>query len=103
MSVAKEIKAGAEKVCHDAGILFAGGHSVDSLELCLIITLPASSQQKMLNEIQQQEKVIILLLKNPIGAGVITAALKRGVISEGHLEQAMKYMTTVNAIGEELG
>lgn len=103
LSVAKEIKAGAEKVCHDAGIPLAGGHSVDSLEPMFGLAVTGIIPTENVKRNSTAREGDYLLLTKPIGAGVITAALKRGVISEGHLEQAMKYMTTVNAIGEELG
>ena len=92
-----------QKVCHDAGIPLAGGHSVDSLEPMFGLAVTGIIPTENVKRNSTAREGDFLLLTKPIGAGVITAALKRGVISEGHLEQAMKNMTTVNAIGKELG
>ncbi len=103
LSVAKEIKAGAEKICHDSGIPLAGGHSVDSLEPMFGLAVTGIIPTENVKRNSTANEGDYLLLTKPLGAGIITAALKRGVIQEKHLEQAMKHMTTVNAVGKELG
>lgn len=103
LSVAKEIKAGAEKICHDSGIPLAGGHSVDSLEPMFGLAVTGIIPTENVKRNSTAKEGDYLLLTKPLGAGIITAALKRGVIQEKHLEQAMKHMTTVNTVGKELG
>jgi selenide,water dikinase len=45
----------------------------------------------------------LLFLTKPIGVGIITTAIKKGVAVDGDLEKAIDAMTTLNKIGSEIG
>jgi selenide,water dikinase len=45
----------------------------------------------------------VLYLTKPLGAGIISAAMKRGkLLDESHLETCVSYMSTLNKIGENI-
>jgi selenide,water dikinase len=45
----------------------------------------------------------LLFLTKPLGIGVHTTAMKQGILKEIHKDIALKWMTQLNKIGEELG
>lgn len=101
--VAGQVLNGGRDVCHKAGIPLAGGHSIDALEpifgLAVTGKVPVS-QVKKNNTAQVGD---LLYLTKPLGIGIITTAQKKNLVTEADLNEAKKWMLTLNSIGYELG
>jgi selenide,water dikinase len=90
------MRGGAEKV-REAGAVIAGGHSVIDDEpkyglAAIGVVHPARIRTK-----GGARPGDALLLTKPLGAGVITTALKHQVASDEHVAAAVASMTTLNA------
>ena len=102
-SLAQKVLDGGRKICNEAGISLAGGHSIDSPEpffgLC-VTGMVAIDNLKKNNTAQEGD---YLFLTKPLGVGVLSTAQKRGLLNEKHLAAMIGQMSTLNKIGEELG
>jgi selenide,water dikinase len=100
-TIAAILQGGADKVA-EAGAVVAGGHTIIDQEpkygLCVTgLVHPARVTAKA-----NARPGNVLLLTKPIGTGVITTALKRGVVSDEHLAAAVASMTKLNRRAAEL-
>lgn len=101
--VAREVIAGAKKVCKDAGIALAGGHSIDTPEP--IFGLAVTGKVK-LSDIKKNNEATLgssLFLTKPLGIGILTTAQKKGVLDTADLQIARNLMLKLNSIGAMLG
>jgi selenide,water dikinase len=101
-SVAGQVLKGARKVCADAGIALAGGHSIDAPEPIFGL---AVTGQIPIGQIKKNSDGIIgdlLYLTKPLGIGLVTTAQKKKVAADSDLRIARSSMLTLNKIGQEL-
>jgi len=99
----RSILAGGEAVCRAAGIPVAGGHSIDAPEPIyglVGIGIVHPGQVKRNRDAQAGD---VLILGKPIGVGVLSAALKKGTLSEAAYRQMVDTATKLNAVGADLG
>ena len=102
-AVAQQVLEGGRSICKEAGIPLAGGHTIDSLEpiFGLAVTGMVSPQQiKKNNGAKAGDR---LFLTKPLGVGVLSTAIKRGLLKEEHYAILLTQLTTLNRIGEVLG
>lgn len=102
LEVIRDILAGGESVCADAGIPIAGGHSIDVLEpiyglVALGIVHPKKVKRN--NQAKAGDKII---LGKPLGVGILSAALKKGILSAEGYAQMIRYTTQLNRVGVKL-
>jgi selenide,water dikinase len=86
---------GADKI-DEAGCVILGGHSVsdDEIKFGYSVTGSIDPRRVLTNAGARPGDVLVFTKK--IGTGVISAALKRGIASEGHVAQAINQMLTLN-------
>jgi selenide, water dikinase len=102
VSVIGRILEGGESVCHAAGIPIAGGHSIDVLEpIYGLVALGLVHPDKVKRNSSAQAGDVLILGK-PLGVGILSAALKKGKLSEAGYEQMIKWTTKLNTPGEAL-
>ncbi len=102
-NVAQQVIKGAQEICTKAGIPLAGGHSVDTQEplFGLAVTgLVKKEDIKKNNTIKQND---ILYITKPLGIGVLSTALKRGLLNDAHYQLLLEQTTTLNSVGAKLG
>ncbi len=95
------LQGGADKVA-EAGAVIGGGHTVVDREpkygLCVTgLVDPARALAKA-----TARPGDVLLLTKPLGTGIITTALKRGVGQEAHLQAAVESMLRLNKTAAEI-
>jgi selenide,water dikinase len=101
--VAKEVLEGSRKVCADAGIPLAGGHSIDCPEPVFGLAVSGKMKKENLKRNDTAKEGSLLYLTKPIGIGIITTAQKKGIVSETHLQKAVDTMLTLNKPGAQFG
>jgi selenide,water dikinase len=101
--IAQQIIAGGRKVCADANIPLAGGHSIDSHEPIFGLAVNGLVEINNLKKNNTAKEDDLLFLTKPLGVGIITSAAKRGLAKEEDLKAVVQSMSTLNKIGEELG
>src|SRR5689334_4335695 len=98
----RQILAGGESVCAQAGIPIAGGHSIDVLEpIYGLVALGLVHPDK----VKRNSSALagdVLVLGKPLGVGILSAALKKGTLSEQGYRQMVEWTTKLNTPGEGL-
>jgi selenide,water dikinase len=101
--VAKDVLEGSRKICHEAGIPLAGGHSIDCPEPVFGLAVTGTVRKENLKQNDKAKEGSILYLTKPLGIGIITTAQKKNIVEESHLDQVVKTMLTLNSIGAVFG
>src|SRR6185436_7870701 len=101
--IAQQIIAGGRKICADAGIPLAGGHSIDSPEPIFGLAVNGLVEINHLKKNNTAQQGDLLFLTKPLGVGIITSAAKKELAKEEDLRLAVQSMSVLNKIGEKLG
>jgi selenide,water dikinase len=102
LEVIQQITAGGESVCNDAGIMIAGGHSIDTVEPIyglVAIGVVDPKKVKRNNGAQAGDSII---LSKPLGVGILSAALKKEVLSDAGYQEMIALTTKLNKPGVAL-
>lgn len=96
------ILEGGASTCAEAGIPIAGGHSIDAPEPIyglVGIGLVDPAQVKRNAGAQPGD---VLILSKPLGIGILSAALKKGCLSESGYAEMIRWTTALNVTGTTL-
>jgi cysteine desulfurase len=96
LEVLEQILRGAHDKAKEAGISILGGHTVEDNEpkFGLVVTGIVDPDNVLTNDKAQPGDAIILT--KPIGLGIITTAIKRGMASTELTQKAVKVMSRLN-------
>ncbi|HHG85869.1 MAG TPA: selenide, water dikinase SelD [Bacteroidetes bacterium] len=101
--VAARVLEGSRAVCREAGIILAGGHSIDSPEPIFGLAVTGLVDIAHLKQNNSAKAGDLLYLTKPIGIGAISTAQKKGIVTPEDLAAIVKLMTTLNKPGQALG
>ncbi len=99
----QRILAGGESVCAAAGVPIAGGHSIDTLEPIYGLVGIGLVHPDRIKRNSTARAGDVLILGKPLGVGILSAALKKGQLSDKGYEQMMATATQLNTAGPVLG
>jgi len=97
-----QILAGGQSVCQQAGIPIAGGHTIDSVEPIYGLVALGLIHPKRVKRNAQAQVGDCLILGKPLGVGVMSAALKKGALSDEGYAQMLACTTQLNTPGPDL-
>lgn len=97
MQVLKDILLGASDKAAEAGIAILGGHTIEDPEpkFGMVVTGWVHPEKVLTNAGARPGDVLILT--KPIGTGIISTAVKRGLADEKTAKTALEIMVTLNA------
>ncbi len=95
------LRGGAEKA-REAGIAIAGGHSVQDAEPKYGLVVLGAIDPRRLTRKGGAQPGDRLLLSKPLGAGVVTTALKRDLATPEELETATQSMLRLNNVAADI-
>ena len=100
--VIADILRGGESVCADAGIPIAGGHSIDSVEpIYGLVALGLVHPDRVRRNADAREGDVLILGK-PLGVGIYSAALKKGLLDDALYSEMIASTTLLNRAGPDL-
>ena len=102
VSVIRKVLEGGESVCAEAGIPVAGGHSIDTLEPIYGLVALGLVHPDRVKRNSSARPGDVLILGKPLGIGILSAALKKGKLSEAGYRQMIEWTTKLNTPGEKL-
>ena len=102
VSVIRKVLEGGESVCAQAGIPVAGGHSIDTLEPIYGLVALGLVHPDRVKRNSTAKAGDVLILGKPLGIGILSAALKKGKLSESGYRQMIEWTTKLNTPGESL-
>ena len=93
---------GGASVCREAGIPIAGGHTIDSVEAIYGLVALGLVHPKLVKRNADAQVGDVLILGKPVGVGVMSAALKKGELSDAGYAQMIANATKLNTPGPDL-
>lgn len=103
LQLAHQVMEGARMTCSEAMIPLAGGHSIESTEPFFGLSVNGLLSENQIKNNSSIQEGDVLFITKPIGTGILSAALKRNLITEHEMKDATISMCALNAIGEILG
>lgn len=101
-NVISRILAGGSAICTEAGIPIAGGHSIDIPEpIYGLVALGLVSPAELKTNAGAQPGDVLLLGK-PLGIGLYSAALRKGLLADADYADMARWTTTLNRAGTTL-
>jgi selenide, water dikinase len=100
--VIRQILAGGEAVCAAAGIPIAGGHSIDVLEPIYGLVGIGVVHPAQVKKNAGAQAGDVLILGKPLGIGILSAALKKGILSPAGYSEMLRWTTALNVTGPQL-
>ena len=100
--IAAQVMEGGRKACSDAGIILAGGHSIDNPEPIFGLAVTGSVKISNLKRNDQAVAGSVLYLTKPLGIGILATAQKKGILEAAHEDIAANSMIVLNDAGIEL-
>lgn len=101
-SVIRQILAGGESVCKQAGIPIAGGHSIDAPEPIYGLVGIGVVDPRRVKQNAGGHAGDLLILGKPLGVGIYSAALKKGLLSPDQYAAMIAATTQLNTPGADL-
>jgi selenide,water dikinase len=98
----REILKGGTAVCASAGIPVAGGHSIDSPEPIYGLAVIGICKTEEVRRKSDAKPGDAIILTKPLGVGIYSAAIKKGVLSPARYAEMLETTTLLNWIGAEL-
>lgn len=99
--LAEILKGGAAKAA-EAGIGVIGGHTIDDPEPKYGMAVTAVIDPSRVITNAGAKEGDILVLTKPLGLGIITTAMKRGLVSRDAIAEAVNIMSTLNKKAAEV-
>jgi len=92
-----ETLRGGADVAREAGMLILGGHSIDDPEPKYgMVAIGEAHPDRLLTNRGARPGDLIVLTK-PIGTGILATGLKRDLLTEEDMAEAVRWMTVLNA------
>jgi selenide, water dikinase len=101
--VAQSVLEGSRKICAEAGIPLAGGHSIDCPEPVFGLAVTGIVKKENLKRNDTAKVGSLLYLTKQLGVGLIATAQKKGIVKPAHLAAAINSMLTLNKLGAVFG
>jgi selenide,water dikinase len=102
LEVIQQITAGGESVCAEAGIMIAGGHSIDTVEPIYGLVAIGIVDPKKLKRNSGAQLGDSIILSKPLGVGILSAALKKEQLSDAAYREMIALTTKLNKPGVAL-
>ena len=97
-----QILQGGASVCRDAGIPVAGGHSIDVVEPIYGLVAIGLVDPAHLKRNSGGQAGDCLVLGKPLGIGILSAALKKDMLSSQGYAEMVRLTTQLNKVGSRL-
>jgi selenide,water dikinase len=102
VQVAAQVIDGGRMACKEAGIMLAGGHSIDAPEPIFGLAVTGQVATDRLKRNDRARPGSRLFLSKPLGVGILTTAQKRKVLKSEHKDLALEVMCRLNTVGADL-
>lgn len=98
----QRILAGGQSVCEAVGIPIAGGHSIDNPEPIYGLVVLGLVHPARIKRNDSARAGDVLILGKALGIGILSAALKKGRLSDRAYQQLLETTTQLNTPGSAL-
>ncbi|MCF8390476.1 MAG: selenide, water dikinase SelD [Bacteroidales bacterium] len=102
IQVLKDILKGAQDVCDEAGIPILGGHTIEDNEPKFGMVISGIIHPQKIIKNKGANPGDVLILTKAIGTGILSTALKRGLLDEKTKDVLYNSMRQLNKLSSEL-
>lgn len=99
LDVASNVIEGARRVCDEAGIALAGGHSIEIADPVFGLAVTGHINTELVKQNNKAKAGSTLYLTKHLGIGIIATAEKRGESNKDDILNIVNSMTTLNSAG----
>jgi len=103
LEIASQVIEGARSICAEVGIPLAGGHSIDSPEPIFGLAVNGMVPLHQIKRNNQAKPDSLLYLTKSLGVGILSTAMKKGILKDLDFKFMLDSMTQLNRLGEKLG
>jgi selenide, water dikinase len=96
------ILEGGASICAEAGIPIAGGHSIDAPEPIYGLVAIGIVHPDQVKANKGARDGDVLILGKPLGIGILSAALKKDILSPAGYDEMVRWATKLNTTGTKL-
>ena len=96
MEILREILKGAHDKAKEAGVSIIGGHTVDDTEPKFGLAVTGLIHPEKILTKATAKPGDVLILTKPLGLGILATAIKRGMVDEQTVKEAIRIMSTLN-------
>lgn len=100
--ILSDILRGAGDKLNEAGVTLVGGHSIEDNEPKFGLAVTGTIHPDKIRTNSGAKPGDILILTKPIGVGISTSAIKKGLLSEQEIERVTEVMSTLNKTTAEI-
>ncbi|OAK69098.1 selenide, water dikinase SelD [Lederbergia galactosidilytica] len=100
-NILAEILKGAADKLQEAGVTLVGGHSIDDQEPKFGLAVTGTVHPDKIRTNAGAKAGDRLILTKPIGVGILSSSLKRGLLKDEEIDNLTKVMTTLNKTAAE--
>lgn len=100
-TIARILEGGSE-ACRAAGISIAGGHTIDSVEPIYGLVAIGIVDPKRVKSNASAQAGDVLILGKPLGVGILSAALKKNLLTDAGYQEMIASTTKLNSAGPDL-
>lgn len=97
---ASRVLDGARKICADAGITLAGGHSIESDEPIFGLSVTGIVAKANIRTNAGAKEGDLIYLTKPLGSGILSTAAKKSLIDEEDHAELIQQLAALNKQGE---
>jgi selenide,water dikinase len=97
LAILSKILDGGAAVANEAGVAVLGGHTIKDAEPKYGMAVTGIVDPARIVTNAAAKPGDILVLTKPLGTGILTTGLKRAAIAAESLDEALRWMTTLNA------
>jgi selenide, water dikinase len=101
-AVIHAILEGGASICAEAGIPIAGGHSIDAPEPIYGLVGIGIVHPDQVKKNAGAQAGDVLILGKPLGIGILSAALKKDLLTESGYAEMLRWTTKLNVTGTQL-
>jgi len=101
--VAQRVLEGARAICAEAGIILAGGHSIDCPEPVFGLAVNGLVNTHQVKQNSTATAGCRLYITKALGVGILSTAQKKGLLLPVDAALALQSMTALNKVGEIFG
>ncbi len=102
LSVLEDILRGAHDKAREAGINVLGGHTIEDPEPKYGMVVSGSIHPDKIIKNTGAKKGDLLILTKPLGTGILSTAIKRGLVDEDLQKEVTMWMSQLNKTAAEL-
>ena len=96
ISVLTDILNGGQNIAEQAGIPILGGHTVKDKEPKYGMAVTGQVEEKNIVKNNSAKEGDLLVLTKPLGIGIISTGIKKGIVNKEVYKEAVKIMTHLN-------